>query len=285
MPKNIKEDSTMGFLINHNVQSMQSLGQLDITTNSIGKSLSKLSSGLRIVTAGDDPSGLIISERLRAQQGSLETAKLNAQEGQSMIATAEGTLNEVNSILQRMRSLAVRATQDVTLGSSELAAMDSEQADLALEITRIAGYAQYNGKTLFDGNLSGVLHVGPNNVSSVDEVTLAVGSMDATALGVDALDYTSNTTASQALTSLDAAITAVSNARSDLGIIANRLDHTITNLGIMSENTTAAESRIRDVDMAKEISNFTRLQILQQSNVAMIGQANSQPQSVLSLLK
>lgn len=275
----------MGFSINHNVQSIQALGSLDVTTTAISKSMSKLSTGLRIVNAGDDASGLIISEKMRAQIGSLDTAKLNAQEGISMLSTAEGTLNEVNSILQRMRTLAVRASQDVTLGATELGAMNTEQANLSTEITRITGYAQFNGKTLFDGNLSGYLHVGPNASTTVDEIGVSIGAMDSTTLTVNALDLTTHANALAALTNIDNAITTVSNTRGDLGISQNRLEHTITNLDVMSVNTTASESRIRDVDMAKEISNFTRLQILQQSNVSMIGQANSQPQSVLKLLQ
>lgn len=275
----------MGFSINHNIMAITALGNLDKTTLSVSKSLAKLSTGLRIVKAGDDASGLVISERMRAQVSGLRTAKLNAQEGISMLSTAEGALNEINSILQRMRTLAVRASQDVTLGATELAEMDAEDADLALEITRITGYVEFNGKTLFDGTLSGQLHVGPNEVAANDEIAVAIGAMTAATLAVNANDLSTNATALAAITAVDAAIDTVSDVRGDLGVTMNRLEHTVVNLDVMIENTVASESRIRDVDMATEISNFTRLQILQQAGTSMLAQANAQPQAVLSLLQ
>lgn len=275
----------MGFAINHNVASVNTLGSLDKTTSAISKSMQKLSTGLRIVKAGDDASGLVISERMRAQITSLETAKLNANEGISMLTTAEGALNEISSILQRMRTLAVRASQDVTLGATELGEMDAEDADLALEIDRITSYVEFNGKKLFDGTLSGALHVGPNETPAEDEIAVTVASMDATTLGVNANDLTTNATSLAAITAIDAAIDTVTDIRGDLGVTMNRLEHTVANLDVMIENTTASESRIRDVDMAVEISNFTRLQILQQSTTSMLAQANAQPQAVLQLLQ
>lgn len=275
----------MGFTINHNVPALSALGALNKTTLAVSKSLSKLSTGLRIVKAGDDASGLVISERMRAQVNGLETAKLNAGEGISMLSTAEGALNELSSILQRMRTLAVRASQDVTLGTAELAEMDAEDADLALEIDRISAYVEFNGKTLFDGSLTGQLHVGPNESATADEITVTIGTMDATTLAVNANDLTTQLGAIAAITAVDAAIDSITDVRGDLGVTQNRLEHTIANLDVMIENTVASESRIRDVDMAAEISNFTRLQILQQSGVSMLAQANAQPQSVLALLQ
>jgi flagellin len=275
----------MGFRINHNVPSVQALGSLDRTTLGITKSLMKLSSGLRIVKAGDDASGLVISERMRAQIGGLTTAKLNAEEGISMLSTAEGALNEINAMLLRMRDLAIRASQDVTLGTVELGEMDAEDAALAEEIDRISNYVKFNGKVLFDGTLTGSLHVGPNGVTGTDDLAITIAQINATTLAINANDLTTGATALTAIGAIDAAIDSVTDLRGDLGVIQNRLEHTIANIDVMIENTVASESRIRDVDMAAEISNFTRLQILQQSGTSMLAQANAQPQAVLSLLQ
>ncbi len=273
----------MGFAINHNVPSVAALGALDKTTTAIGKSLSKLSTGLRIVKSGDDASGLVISERMRAQINGLNTAKLNAQEGINMLSTAEGVLNEVHSILQRMNTLAVRADNTVTIapGSTELQALQDENDALVQEIDRIAGYAQFNGVTLLDGSLSGNLQVGPS-AGAANVIATTLGAVDSTTLGVNALTLGDG---GAAITSITAAIETLGSNRGDLGVAMNRLEHTITNLDTMIENTTASESQIRDVDMAAEISNFTRLQILQQSGTSMLAQANAQPQAVLSLLR
>jgi flagellin len=279
----IKEDTTMGFAINHNVPSIGALGALDRTTLGVSKSLSKLSTGLRIVKSGDDASGLVISERMRAQVNGLQTAKLNAAEGINMLATAEGVLNEIHSILQRMNTLSVRADNTVTIaaGSTELQALQDENDALVAEIDRIAGYATFNGVSLLDGSLSGNLQVGP--AAGADNViTTNLGAIDSTTLGVSALTLGDGGTA---ITAITAAIETLGSNRGDLGVAMNRLEHTIINLDIMIENTVASESRIRDVDMADEISNFTRLQILQQSGTAMLAQANAQPQAVLSLLQ
>lgn len=273
----------MGFAINHNVASVQALGSLDKTTLGITKSLSKLSTGLRIVKSGDDASGLVISERMRAQVNGLQTAKLNAQEGINMLSTAEGVLNELHSILQRMNTLSVRADNNVTIaaGSSELQALQDESDALVAEIDRIAGYAQFNGVTLLDGSLSGNLQVGPSAGAS-NIITTSLGTIDSTTLGVNGLTLGDGGTA---ITAITAAIETLASNRGDLGVAMNRLEHTVVNLDIMIENTVASESRIRDVDMAAEISNFTRLQILQQSGTSMLAQANAQPQAVLSLLQ
>jgi flagellin len=272
----------MGFAINHNVPSVAALGALDRTTLGVTKSLSKLSTGLRIVKSGDDASGLVISERMRAQVNGLQTAKLNASEGINMLSTAEGVLNEIHSVLQRMNTLAVRADNTVTIaaGSEELAALQSENDDLVAEIDRIAGYAQFNGVTLFDGSAAGNLQVGPGAAGD-NVIAVAIAAMDSTTLGVNALTLGDG---GAAITAVTAAIDSLGATRGDLGVAMNRLEHTIVNLDVMTENTVASESRIRDVDMAAEISNFTRLQILQQSGTSMLAQANAQPQAVLSLL-
>lgn len=273
----------MGFAINHNVASVSALGSLDKTTLGVSKSLSKLSTGLRIVKSGDDASGLVISERMRAQINGLNTAKLNAQEGINMLATAEGVLNEIHSILQRMNTLAVRADNNVTIaaGSTELQALQDENDALVAEIDRIAGYATFNGVNLLDGSLSGNLQVGPSAGAS-NIIATNLGAIDSTTLSVNGLTLGDG---GAAITAIVSAIETLGSNRGDLGVAMNRLEHTIVNLDIMVENTTASESRIRDVDMAAEISNFTRLQILQQSGTSMLAQANSQPQAVLSLLQ
>lgn len=273
----------MGFAINHNVPSVAALGALDQTTLGVTKSLSKLSTGLRIVKSGDDASGLVISERMRAQINGLNTAKLNAQEGINMLATAEGVLNEIHSILQRMNTLSVRADNNVTIaaGSAELQALQDESDALVAEIDRIAGYAQFNGVNLLDGSVSGNLQVGPS-AGADNVITVNLGAIDSTTLAVNALTLGDG---GAAITSITAAIETLGTNRGDLGVAMNRLEHTIVNLDIMIENTVASESRIRDVDMAAEISNFTRLQILQQSGTSMLAQANAQPQAVLSLLQ
>lgn len=272
----------MGFAINHNVPSVSALGALDRTTLGVTKSLSKLSTGLRIVKSGDDASGLVISERMRAQINGLETSKLNAQEGVNMLSTAEGVLNEVHSILQRMNTLAVRADNDVTIaaGSEELQALQDESDALVSEIDRIAGYAQFNGVNLLDGSISGNLQVGPS-ASADNSISVNLAAVSSTSLSVNGLTLGDG---GAAITAITAAIDSLGATRGDLGVAMNRLEHTIVNLDVMIENTTAAESQIRDVDMAAEISNFTRLQILQQSGTSMLAQANAQPQAVLSLL-
>jgi flagellin len=274
----------MGFAINHNISSINTLGALDNTTLSISKSLEKLSTGLRIVRAADDPSGLALSEKFRAQINGMQTAKTNAQEGINMLQTAEGSLNEVSNILQRINTLAVRSANDVTLTDANRVVMDTEVTGLKAELDRIAANITFNTKTLLDGTLSGNLQVGPGGTAD-NQIT--VGITATTAAGL-ALTGTTVDTAANALLAISATNTAIDSVtanRGAIGVVQNRLEHTVTNLDVSIQNTTASESSIRDVDMASEISNFTRLQILQQSDVAMLAQANSQPQAVLSLLK
>jgi flagellin len=220
---------------------------------------------------------------MRAQINGLQTSKLNASEGINMLSTAEGVLNEVHSILQRMNTLAVRADNDVTIaaGSDELQALQDESDALVAEIDRIAGYAQFNGVNLLDGSVSGNLQVGPGAGGS-NVVGVTVATTNSTTLAVSGLTLGDGGTA---ITAIQNAIDTLGSTRGDLGVAMNRIEHTVVNLDIMIENTVASESRIRDVDMAAEISNFTRLQILQQSGTSMLAQANAQPQAVLSLLK
>jgi flagellin len=276
----------MGFAINHNISSLNTLGALDKTTLAVSKSLEKLSTGLRIVRAGDDASGLAISEKFRAQVNGMQTAKLNAQEGISMLQSAEGSLNEVHSILQRINTLAVRSANDATLTANNRIIMNNEVVALKNELDRIAQNITFNTKVLLDGTLSGDLQVGPT--ATVDnQINVAVANCSVAGLGLTGATCQVDTLANAlaAIAATDAAIDAVSTNRGDIGVVQNRLEHTVVNLDVSIENTTASESRIRDVDMANEISNFTRLQILQQSDVAMLAQANAQPQAVLRLLQ
>lgn len=274
----------MGFAINHNMPSIGALNSLDKTTLSVSKSLQKLSTGLRIVQAGDDASGLAISEKFRAQINGLQTAKVNAQEGIQMLQTAEGSLNEVHGILQRINTLAVRSANDVTLTAANRTVMNDEVTGLKAELDRIAANITFNTKTLLDGTLSGDLQVGAGAAAD-NQINVAITATTAAGLGLTATAVDTAANALLAVTATNTAIDTVSSNRGSIGVVQNRLEHTVANLDVSIQNTTASESNIRDVDMASEISNFTKLQILQQAGVAMLAQANSQPQSVLSLLK
>jgi flagellin len=282
--KHIKEDIVMGFAINHNVSSINALGSLDITTVSINKSLQKLSTGLRINMAADDASGLAISEKFRAQINGLQTAKMNAQEGISMLQTAEGSLNEVSNILQRIGTLATRSANDVTLTNSDRTTMNNEVIGLKAELDRISTSLTFNTKVLLDGNLSGDLQVGAAS-SGDNQINVAIGGCSAALLSLTTTVIDTSANAKLAIDAVNSAIDTVDTTRGNIGVVQNRLEHTITNLNVSITNTTASESAIRDTDMASEISNYTRLQILQQSGLSMLAQANAQPQSVLSLLK
>ncbi len=365
--------------INNNISALNSWRNLSNTDRNMDKSLEKLSSGYRINRAGDDAAGLAISEKMRAQVRGLNQATRNAQDGISLIQTAEGALNETHSILQRMRELAVQASND-TLESGDRDAIKAEIDELNLELDRIANATQFNGKVLLNGsfgvkldsnsglavgqdgvsniNVSGanasttytITHANDNEVTlsdgtdtqtitalgtftgtlnfdkfgiSIDVVNvdfsdatgsqwtghgesiittasaeqniqigantgqtlgLTIDNMTSTALGTDAITLNDSTEAGTAITLIDSAIKAVSDQRSKLGAWQNRLEHTINNLGVSAENLTAAESRIRDVDMALEMAEFTKHNILLQAGTSMLAQANSKPQNVLQLL-
>ncbi|MHB1126212.1 MAG: flagellin N-terminal helical domain-containing protein [Bacillota bacterium] len=365
--------------INHNIAALNSYRQLTANQVQQGKSLEKLSSGLRINRAGDDAAGLAISEKMRGQIRGLEQASRNAQDGISMIQTAEGGLNEIHSILQRMRELAVQASND-TLTSADRDSIGTEMDELVDEIDRIATNTKFNSKSLLDGslgvsrdsgtltntvtglaNLSDILVAGAtsnvtytisatdtgvisltngdtsykvtlsavgNGVNTLDfgnmgikittdsnfvataaafdtmtvitsgtsatfqlgadanqTMSISVSDMDATALSVNALDISDTTAAQTSITSVDTAIATVSTQRATLGAYQNRLEHSINNLSASAENLTASESRIRDVDMAKEMMEFTKSNILNQAATAMLAQANQTPQTILELLR
>ncbi|KRQ85979.1 Flagellin [Caloramator mitchellensis] len=274
-------------IINHNLNALNSHRQLGMNTVNAGKSMEKLSSGLRINRAGDDAAGLAISEKMRAQIRGLDQAGRNAQDAISMIQTAEGALNETHSILQRMRELAVQAANDTNAGADR-AAIGKEIEELQNEIDRIADTTEFNTKKLLDGTASTVAFQVGANINQM--ITLGISNMDASSLGVDSTaiaitQSTAATTISAAISTINAAIERVSTERAKLGAYQNRLEHTINNLGTSSENLTAAESRIRDVDMAKEMMTFSKNNILAQAAQAMLAQANQQPQGVLQLLR
>ncbi len=266
--------------INHNIAALNTQRQLTTANNSQAKSMEKLSSGLRINRAGDDAAGLAISEKMRAQVRGLDMAAKNSQDGISLIQTAEGALNETHAILQRMRELSVQAANG-TNTDEDIQFIQDEIDALSSEIDRIATDTEFNTKKILDGSVTTItLQIGANANQTID-VTLT--DMKAGNIGAGGIDVT--TDAQQAITDLDAAILAVSEHRSALGAVQNRLEHTINNLGTTSENLTAAESRIRDVDMAREISEQTKQSILSQAAQAMLAQANQTPQGVLQLLR
>lgn len=274
----------MGLQVNTNVAALNAYRHLSSTQSSMNTSLERLSSGLRINRAADDAAGLAISEKLRAQTNGLGQATSNAQDAISLVQTAEGALNETHSILQRMRQLAVQSAND-TNTDDDRAAIQKEVTALNSELDRIATTTQFNGQNLLDGTGgtagSFTFQVGAN---SGQTVTVAFNKADTTTLGTTGADVSTQAGAAAALTSIDAAIKTVSGNRADLGAVQNRLQHTINSLSVASENAAAAESRIRDTDMAKEMSSFSRSQILSQAGVSMLAQANSAPQSVLKLL-
>lgn len=275
-----KEEQLM--IINHNIAALNTHRQLGNATNAQSKSMEKLSSGLRINRAGDDAAGLAISEKMRGQIRGLDMASKNAQDGISLIQTAEGALNETHSILQRMRELAVQGGNDTNV-TADRDAIQDELNQLMSEIDRIADTTQFNTQNLLGGSFSGTLQIGANDGQTIN---VKISAMDTAGLSISgAISVGTNALASSSISSLDAAIASVSKQRSQLGALQNRLDHTINNLGTSSENLTAAESRIRDVDMAKEMMNQTKNSILSQAAQAMLAQANQQPQGVLQLLR
>jgi flagellin len=273
-------------IINNNMNALNAHRQMISNTANSGKSMEKLSSGLRINRAGDDAAGLAISEKMRGQIRGLNQASRNSQDGISLIQTAEGALNETHSILQRMRELAVQGGND-TNTTDDRTEIQTELNQLMSEINRIAGNTEFNTKNLLNGGFSATLQVGANS-NQIINFTIATMSADGTGglgLNTTSISVGSNALASSSISTIDLAIKSVSTQRSNLGALQNRLEHTINNLNTSSENLTAAESRIRDVDMAKEMMSFSKNNILSQAAQAMLAQANQQPQGVLQLLR
>jgi flagellin len=279
--KNITEDDKM--IVNHNVSALEALTNLSNTDTKMQSSLEKLSSGLKITKSSDDAAGLAISEQMRSQINALGQAKSNAQDGVSLLQTAEGALNTTTDVLQRLNTLAVRAANDATLTTSDKGLIQSEADQLTSELTRMSSTVQFNTKSLLDGSFTGeTLQVGTSSKTS-DQLTISITGVDATTLGINSLDFVNSATG--AIDSITSAITTVSTNRGAIGAVMNRLEETNSNIDIETTNMTASESRIRDVDMASEMSNYTKLQVMEQAGTAMLAQANSLPNNVLSLLK
>jgi flagellin len=271
----------MSLRIQNNVEAFNAHRQLVSTGSKTSKAMERLASGYRINRASDDAAGLAISEKLRSQIGGLGQAQRNAQDAISLVQTAEGALAEVHSMLQRVRDLAVQYNNG-TLATADKTAITNEVTQLCNEISRIGSDTKFNDIALLSGGASISFQVGPG-----DNQTLSVSAAQLFGSGssfeVDSALFSFSGTVN--LSNIDTAIANVSGARSDFGSVQNRLEHTLNNLATYQENLQASESRIRDVDMAAEMVNFTKLQILQQAGTSMLAQANSAPQSVLSLLR
>jgi flagellin len=268
--------------INHNIQALNAYRNLSETMSMTSKSLEKLSSGLRINKAADDAAGLAISEKMRSQIRGLDMAERNTLDAISLIQTGEGALNEVHSILQRMRELSVQASNG-TLELQDSTAIQAEINQLTAEIDRISTTTQFNQKKLLNGDHASLtFQIGANQN---EVLAISIGKTDQVTLGINTIDVTTLAGAQNAIAAFDNAIKLVSEERSKLGSVQNRLEHTTTNLQTANENLTSAESRIRDLDMAKEMANFTRNNILNQAGQAMLAQANQLPQGILQLLK
>lgn len=269
-------------VVQHNLSAMNTNRQLGIVTDSMSKSTEKLSSGYRINRAADDAAGLSISEKLRSQIRGLDKAASNSQDGISLIQVAEGALNETHSILQRMNELATQAAND-TNTSTDRNAIAAEMNQLTSEIDRVHSTTQFNTMNLLDGKFKGkFIQVGSMKGQTI---TISINKMDAHSIGVSGLAVSSNTSSSESMSKIQNAIQSVSDQRAKLGAIQNRLEHTINNLNTTSENTAAAESRIRDTDMASEMVEYSKNNILQQAGQSMLAQANQQTQGVVSLLQ
>ena len=308
----LKNKEEYKMIINHNLNAMNAHRNMLSNTSAAAKSQEKLSSGLRINRAGDDAAGLAISEKMRGQISGLDQASRNAQDGISMVQTAEGGLNETHAILQRMRELAVQAANDTNV-STDRTAIQGELNQLTSEINRIGNTTEFNTQKLLNGastvvgqTLTVTLQIGAN---ASQTFTAQIGDMRAQALGIAstgsnsafsangtltdlsaaanefALNVGSTAAAQSAVTTINTAINKVSSERAKLGAYQNRLEHTIANLNTSSENLSASESRIRDVDMASEMMNFSKQNILTQAAQAMLAQANQAPQGVLQLLR
>jgi flagellin len=275
----------MSLRINQNIAAMNSYRNLSVTDGQMAKSLEKLSSGFRINRAADDAAGLSISEGLRAQVGGLKVAVRNAQDGVSVAQTAEGALTEVTSMLQRMRDLTVQAGNTGSNGGASgdaVSSIQDEITSLSTAINDIANRTQFNGTKLLDGSSATLTFQVGANGGETQDVTLQ--DMTAGTLAVDTVDVTGNTTTAD-LTTIDAALKSVTTFRGQLGAAQNTFEHTINNLNVTVENLSASESRIRDTDMASEMVDFTRSQILSQAGTAMLAQANQSSQGVLKLLQ
>src|SRR3954447_23982448 len=286
----------MGLRIQNNIEAFNTHRQLTATASMASKSMEKLSSGYRINRAADDAAGLGISEKMRGQIGGLAQAQRNAQDGISLVQTAEGSLSEVHAMLQRVRDLQVQS-KNGTLDTNDQNAIGSEVIEIAKEVKKIFDNTKFNGKTLFTTADSFTFQVGANQSETVDIAALSLGT-DASTGGLSNLTNLAGaaiivsdavsalaTGTMASLSTVDGMIENISKARSGYGAVQNRLEHRLANLATYQENLTASESRIRDVDMASEMTKFTKLNILQQAGTSMLAQANQSGQGVLSLLR
>ena len=271
----------MSLRIQTNIEAYDAHRNLVNTENQMSTAMERLSSGFRINRAADDAAGLAISEKLQAQIGGLDQAQRNAQDAVSLVQTGEGALAEVQSMLQRVRDLAVQFNNG-TLSTSDQAAITAEVAQLCAEVSDIGSQTQFNGINLLTGTSTITFQVGSNDGQTINVSAVQLFGSGAS-YQVDAAVFNFSGTVN--LASIDAAIQNVSNSRSTFGSVQNRLDHRLNNLATYEENLQASESSIKDVDMASEMTKFTQLQILQQAGTAMLAQANAAPQSVLKLLQ
>ena len=274
-------------IINNNIAALNTHRQMGQVSGNAAGSMEKLSSGMRINRGADDAAGLSISEKMRGQIRGLEQASKNSQDAVSLIQTADGALNESHAVLQRMRELTVQAASD-TNSAAERTAITGELTQLTETIGDIAATTQFNDQKLLDASsgIAGVMTI-QSGANSLETVSLDLNKVDLTATlaAIAGIDVSTSAGAASALTTLDTAIQTVSDGRGYTGAVQNRLDYTINNLNASAENTQAAESRIRDVDMAKEMMNLTKNNILTQASQAMLSQANQAPQAVLQLLR
>jgi flagellin len=268
----------MALRIQNNVEAFNAHRMLSGSSDKAAKAMERLSSGYRINRGADDAAGLAISEKLRSQIRGLGQAQRNAQDGVSLVQTAEGSLNEVHNMLQRVRELAVQY-QNGTLNTTDQAAIQNEADQLASEISRIGSSAKFNGISLLDSTNTVTFQVGADDS---DEITVSKFSVSASVVAASGTFCLTNISGAGGI---DEKITDVASARGQFGAVQNRLEYTLANLATYNENLVASESRIRDVDMAQEMVNFSKLQILQQAGTAMLAQANQSPQGVLSLLR
>jgi flagellin len=282
----LKEEDVMGLRINTNTSSLNAQRNLAFSKLGLDKSLERLSSGYRINRAGDDAAGLAISENLRAQTRGLKQASRNAQDGVSLVQVAEGSLNEISSILIRLRELAVQAASD-TIGPVERQFLNVEYDQLVSEVDRIADGTEFNGTQLLSGTGSILdFQVGTRNDPNIDRLSFDASKSDANAaaLGINLTSVADKASAQNSLAAIDAAVTSVSAMRADFGAIQNRLQSTINNIAVSIENLSAANSRIRDVDVAEETAEMTKNNILLQAGTSVLAQANSTANTALGLL-
>jgi flagellin len=271
----------MSLRIQNNVEAFNAHRQLVGTSDKLSKAMERLASGYRINRAADDSAGLAISEKLRAQIGGLMQSQRNVQDAVSLVQTAEGAMQEVHAMLSRVRDLAVQFNNG-TLSAADKSAITAEVAQLCNEISRISTQTKFNGISLLTGTATITFQVGADDGQTL---TLSAANLFGSGASYEIDSSIFGFSGTTLLASIDAAIANVASSRANFGSVQNRLEHTLTNLASYEENLQSSESRIRDVDMAAEMVNFTKLQILQQAGTSMLAQANASPQSVLSLLR